>query len=427
MQKIACIFSFKMSSWVSCQKIVFNLHKSYQLHKDLELLNFNYSVDQTPHETQKTIQGVIEARPDSIVILDHKPHPLFLLQQILMKLDYKPRIIFHIFGDFTLYYQQWSKLAAILKGYEVDFIAASERQKHLIDKFLQPSTKCHVCPFPVDKHEFNYTPALRKIQREEWGLKEDDIAYVFTGRLSRQKRIHSLIKIFTEFLEKTKTDKAHLFLYGNPDHIGDQFVGKWEVEGQYFRKINKLYKSLPESAQKRIHFMGGVPNKELKSVYQGADWLVNLSVHNDEDYGMSVAEALCSGLPAILTDWGGLAGFYQPDEPDATKYIPVVIGKRNKLIDSRAVLRELESSLKTGHFKRRKELSELALSSLGVEAGFKVVTNVIAQKPQPFEAFTAFFNKVTDNVAFNQVPYLTDTKDINKIYREIYSSYVRHH
>ena len=90
-------------------------------------------------------------------------------------------------------------------------------------------------------------------------------------------------------------------------------------------------------------------------------------------------------------------------------------------------MRELESSLKTGHFKRRKELSELALSSLGVEAGFKVVTNVITQKPQPFEAFTAFFNKVTDNVAFNQVPYLTDTKDINKIYREIYSSYVRHH
>ena len=357
-----------MSSWVSCQKIVFNLHKSYALNKDLELLNFNYSVDQTALEILQSAQAVVAANPDVIVILDHKPHPLAMLQLILPKLENKkPRIVFHVFGDFTLYYSHWDKLGKLLQGYHVDFLVASDRQKHLIDKFMPENIRAYVCPFPVDKSEFSFNDAVRKLQRQEWGLSEKDIAFVFTGRLSRQKRTHTLLKTFSDFIERTKTDHAHLFIYGASDSIGDQFIGKWEVEGEYFRKINRVYKSLPEHIQSKIHFMGSVPNAELKGVYQGADMLVNLSVHNDEDYGMSVAEAQCSGLPAILTDWGGLASFHHDEMPEATKYIPVVIGKRSKLIHYQSVVDAFEQAFKNGHFKNRKEISELALGKFGVD------------------------------------------------------------
>lgn len=417
-----------MSSWVSCQKIVFNLHKSYQFKKSFELLNFNYSNDQTQDEIIREAQALVGSRPDVILILDHKPHPLPMLQIILPMLEkekIKPRIVFHIFGDFTLYYGFWDKLAILIEGYEVDFIVASDRQKHLIDKFLTLPMKSHVCPFPVDKSEFFYNQSVRKLQRKEWGLAEDDFAFVFTGRLSRQKRTHTLLTAFSEFVEKTKTTKAHLFLYGNADHIGDQFVGKWESEGEYWRKVSRVYKSLPEHVQAKIYFKGGVPNAELKGVYQGADMLVNLSVHNDEDYGMSVAEAQCSGMPSILTDWGGLASFQHPEIPESVKFIPVKIGRKAKLIHYDSVVLAMEEALKNGHSQNRERISELALTKFGVEAGNKIVTSILKSEGEPFTSFTPFFEKVLEKYSLTATPYITDSKIINNLYREIYSSYVR--
>jgi glycosyltransferase involved in cell wall biosynthesis len=426
MQKIACVFSFKMSSWVSCQKIVFNLHKAWQQNNDLELLNFNYSSDQPDVEIVGTAQAIINSKPDTIVIMDHKPHPLQLLQYVLPHfITKKPRIVFHIFGDFTLYYNEWDKLSKLLAGYEVDFIVASERQKILIDKFLVNPMKARVCPFPVDKHEFSYMPALRKVQREQWGLEENEIAFVFTGRLSLQKRIHILLKIFAEFIETTKNETAHLFLYGNADNVGDRFLSKWETEGEYFRKINRIYKSFPSHIQKRIHFMGSVPNKELKGVYQGADYLVNLSVHNDEDYGMSVAEAQCSGLPGIITDWGGLAGFHHEHLPEATQFIPVKIGERNKLLDSRAVLRAFEKCSNDGYFPHREKLSALALEKFGVQKASTIIQEMMEESPPVFSNFSPVFSKASFQVMFSSTPYVNQNKVINNLYRELYSSYVR--
>lgn len=426
MQKVACLFSFKLSNWISCQKIVFNLHKAYQLDKNLELLNFNYSVDQLPYEWAQTAEEIAAQNPDVIVVLDHKPHPLSILQQVFQLMGKKPRIIFHVFGDFTLYYSSWDKLAVLLEGYPVDFIVASDRQKHLIDKFLPQDVRCSVCPFPVDKSEFFYNPSLRTLQRKEWGLKDDDIAFVFTGRLSRQKRIHSLLKLFAEALEFTKSQKAHLYLYGSPDHLGDPFVGKWDTESEYFRKINRIYRSLPKNIQERIHFLGNVPNSELKGVYQGADMLVNLSVHNDEDYGMSVAEAQCSGLPAILTDWGGLAGFNHPELPEATQYIDVVLGTKNKIMDSRAVVDALVTRINSKHFEKRKELSELAHMKFGVQKAAEIIKENLTQKPANFTAFSSFFQAVLEKTIFSATPYLNErTRELNNNYRKIYSSYVR--
>lgn len=426
MQKVACIFSFKMSSWVSCQKIVFNLHKSYQLNSDLTLLNFNYSVDQNSLEVLKTAQAIEAARPDTIIILDHKPHPLGLFQLLQNYLkEKKPRIIFHVFGDFTLYYAHWDKLGKILKGLQVDFVVASHRQKHLLDKFLPENNPAFVCPFPVDKHEFSYNPSLRKLQRKEWGLSDDDYAFVFAGRLSRQKRIHTLIRAFHDFLEGSKAKNAHLYLYGSTDHVGDQFVGKWEMEGEYFRKIFRIYRALPESTQNKIHFMGSVPNVELKAVYQGADMLVNLSVHNDEDYGMSVAEAQCSGLPAIITDWGGLASFYNNKMPEAVQLVPVKIGQHSKLIHYQGIVDALTESFKRNKKENRNHVSLSALERFGVEAGHRIINEIIAHKGEPFTEFTPFFKKVVKNYLFTATPYIDDYKNINKLYREIYSSYVR--
>lgn len=419
-----------MSSWVSCQKIVFNLHKAYQQNKDFELLNFNYSEDQTTDEVVRVAMDIAEAKPDVLLILDHKPHPYTLMKLVLAsleKINHKVKIVYHVFGDFTLFYQAWEELSRLMRDYEVEFVVASHRQKHLIDKFLIKPSSSHVCPFPVDRHEFSFNPAQRTLQRKEWGVTDQDMVFVFTGRLSNQKRIHTLIDCFGKFLNSTQTKNAHLYFYGDPDYIGDPFYGIWEAPGEYFRRINRVYRSLPLEQQKFIHFMGSVPNKELKTVYQGADMLLNLSVHNDEDFGMSVAEALCSGLPAILTDWGGLASFELKKAKDATQFIPVSITEKEKKVDEVVFMEVLKSSFERGHWTNRERISQEALASFSVETCGKIVKKIIHAKTPPFTEFSDFFDRVHHRYMTTGTPYIHDDRTINSLYREIYSSYVRNH
>jgi len=414
-----------MSSWVSCQKIVFNLHKAYQ-ENSFELLNFNFSADQTTDDLLSTAQEISAALPDVIVIMDHKPHPLKLLQLLMPLLkNKKTKILFHIFGDFTLNYQKWGDLAQFLKDFPVEFVVASERQKILIDKLLPQNHESSICPFPVDEEEFTLNDSLRKKQRSDWGLAEDDIAFTFTGRLSRQKRTLTLLRTFVDFLEETNAKNAHLFIYGAPDAVGDLFLGKWEIEGEYFRRLNRFYKSLPENFQSRIHFMGSVPNSELRPVYQGTDYLVNLSVHNDEDFGMSVAEAQCSGLPAIITDWGGLAGFEHQELPSATKFIPVKIGKRSKQIDYQSVVKAFADAYLEGHISHRSEISRIALAKFGIKACGQIIGEIMNREFQEFSQFSELFDDVIVAEKVGPQPYITEAKNTNKLYRELYSSYVR--
>lgn len=425
MLKTACIFSFKLSNWVSCQKIVFNIHKSYQLNRHIEIKNFNFSDDLSSVELLKLANSLVAYRPDVIVLMDHNPHPLELLLITLPKLEKLSRIIFHIYGDFSLFYPSWEKLGKILTGIKVDFIVASDRQKILFDRYLPDHIRSYVCPFPVNRDEFYFDKELRTSQRKKWGIEENDIIFLYSGRLSSQKRIHFLLTCFNEFCQSHKISNAHLFLYGSTDYVADQFIGKIEVDGEYFRKINRIYISLPADIQSKIHFMGSVKNDVLKNIYNAADYLINLSVHNDEDFGMSVAEAHCSGLPSLLTDWGGFSSFTYKELPEATQFVPVTIGEKSKIVNHEGVLKVLEGSLHQGHFKHREKLSQLAGERFSIEACAKVIEKILQTPPKEFTDWSPFFHKVVHQQLFSEHPYLDESNNINHLYREIYSAYVR--
>lgn len=427
MQKIACVFSFTESNWVSCQKIVFNLHKSYQECPDTKLENFNLPhAAITPEEVMAIAQNIYDYNPDVISIMDHKPHPVFLLLALKNLYDKKkkPKIIFHLFGDFTLFYLQWEKTLPALKEFNFEILVASDRQKILVDRMFQ-NNPAVVCPFPVDHKEFHHDANLRKHQRDIWGLSDQDVVFLFTGRLSRQKRIKTLVSVFGE--EFANDPHAHLFIYGYQDNIGDPFLGKHDMEGEYFRYFYGFYKTLPLEVQGRIHFMGGVPNAELRQVYQGADVLVNLSVHNDEDYGMSVAEAQFTGLPAVLTDWGGLASFELTHIPAATTYIPVTIGMKSKLMSRSVIKRTLRALFNEPHKHMRKDISEASLHKFGLKKVTGILDEAIKRESSSFNGFTDLFYEISRKSLASPADhlYLTKSYGLNKLYREIYSAYVR--
>lgn len=429
MQKIACLFSFKESNWVSCQKIVFNLHKSYEFCPDFQLENFNYPHEtDSPEQLEQTAKKILQFDPDVISIMDHRPHPLHLFMILAPRYRgrKKPKLVFHLFGDFTIYYSSWELLGQLLEGFPVEFLVASDRQKILIDRMFK-SNQSVVCPFPVDHQEFFFDPNLRKNQRADWKLKDDDVVFLFTGRLSRQKRIKTLLSTFAEALGEKPN--AHLFFYGNPDSIGDPFLGIHELDGEYFRKFYRYYKTLPEHIRSRIHFMGAVPNSQLLSVYAGADVLTNLSVHNDEDYGMSVAEAQFTGLPCLLTDWGGLASFAHESLPEATRYVPVKITRSSKKLDRSEVLKGLGEFHQNPLRSSRLKIAEASKEKFGLRRVSGIVQKTVNASPEAFQGYTQLFDKaaLASALGAHQNLYLDRHFYLNKLYHNIYSAYVRNH
>lgn len=425
MLKIACVYSFQESSWVSCQKIVKNLHLAYQQIPQSSLESFNYKNKMEDFEVIQLSEKISAYDPEVISFIDHKPHPFKLVKQLLKNLNPKTKrkFIFHIFGDFTLYYLEWFQLFELLKGHEVKLLVASDRQKKLIDQFLLKN-QTEICPFPINPQEFHFSHDERAKVREKWNITDQDKIFVFTGRLSRQKRIKTLLNTFAS--EFTTEPHAHLYLYGLADNIGEPFFGKTELDGEYFRNFYSYFKQLPKQLQDRIHFKGSLPNAELVSVYQACDVLVNFSVHNDEDFGMSVAEAQACGLPSILTDWGGLASFNHDSLVEAVSYIPVRIGKYSKIIDKKiaAAQMNLKFNQKFG-IEHRQELAKLAINKLSIGTISNLLTKIITDQFPIFAGGNSLIEKIVlaEKLMISPTIYIESNNQISNLYREIYAAY----
>lgn len=427
MLKVCVVYSFKPSAWVSCQKIVSNLLKAYELNtKKLELIPIHYADDITDYEYVQSCEKARDARPDIILFLDHKPHPLSFIQWIQHEFDeigHKAKYIFHLYGDFTLTFKKWSGTEKLLKGQEVLWYAASERQKAMLSEFI-PNDQIQVCPFPVDSKEFSYDKKLRENFRKQRGWRDDETVFIFTGRLSRQKRVHQLIRTFAEWRHKHNA-KARLVFVGDCDKVGEPWLLKGEYEGEYFHHIQDVYSKLSPDEQKHIEFHGFRPNKELIGYYNGADCLVNISVHNDEDYGMSCAEALACGLPMILTSWAGFAGFQRPGLKEEVRFVPVKISPRGKLIQLSTLKTQLQHMSEFAKTYDRAKIEKLSLEWTSIENAGKIVAD--------FEKHLKVFSEFTPNVKraavleiYNNYNTFTDMKNktFNSLYMQVYRHYV---
>ncbi len=103
--------------------------------------------------------------------------------------------------------------------------------------------------------------------------KKDDnnIKYLFVGRLIPKKNVAFLIDVFNE-TGKNLT-----------------IVGKGELE-----------KELKKKAKSNIKFVGFVPNNEIHKIYQDHDIFILPSL--EEPWGLVVEEAIYYGLPVLISD-----------------------------------------------------------------------------------------------------------------------------
>lgn len=412
MSKILCLYSYKTSSWVSCQKIVANLWLNYKEASE-EVNSLHYGVEQKGQDLIHLAEKIIDEKPDTISFIDHRPHPLELLQYLvpmwMQKFNQLPEFIFHIYGDFTLNYGKWASLARILKGAKLKFCVASSAQKKLMQKLYEGEIFLH--PFSVRTDEFYYCEKLRLEFRKELGVTEEKI-FIFTGRLSYQKNIHLLVKHFLEHVEASKSNDK-LLLFGNFDDLGDPFVNHRTTPGEYFHQVQRILQNHPK--RKQIEFKGMANSKTLNAYYNASDYFIGLSMHNDEDFGMSIAESSICGLPSILTAWGGFHDFNFP----GNHFLKVKIEEQKEIM-----LQPLAQMLSRPNTADRSLISKKAHAQFSTDSTTQNLKKILNSHAQTFEGFSNLFHRVQKSSQISNKMFINFDRKLNSLYREIYDSYI---
>lgn len=142
-----------------------------------------------------------------------------------------------------------------------------------------------------------------------WGIHSADYPYaaekpqphrlLFAGQVVKLKGVHTAIEALQVLRRQFSLTSATLTIAGgsvNPDEEAyfHQLVGKYGLEDC-------------------VHFTGMLPREELQSLYQSHDILIFPSVY-DEPFGITILEAMSSGLAVVGTGTGGSGEIMQDGE-----------------------------------------------------------------------------------------------------------------
>lgn len=414
------------SPWESCRSITSNLLKSYEEAFHGKTFCYSYGGLKACSDTALQVaRDIFDRKPQTLVFLDHAPHPFHLLSALDLLYENQPRpnLFFHVYGDFLLNAPLWKACEPILKAFSTSFTCASKRHVRLLSSLFKSSSALGVCPFPVDSKTFFPDQKARKEFRESIDVKEDDFALVYAGRISLQKNVDHLVQRFCEL--KMETDLPFkLILAGTYDDFGSPLFERQEPLGSSFQRIQGLLRSLPGKVRQDIFDLNDLSSEDLMRLYNAADTYVSLSLHHDEDFGMAPAEALCCGAPTLLTSWGGY-GDFASSFPKDSQLIPVSFstpkGHRMDWTIFRRTL--IQSAIQPKEdFSFRQERAERCQSHLSASAVAGQLSRLHDQSTFPFSGFTPRFDEVVERMK-QRIPF-PEGPSRDSFYGELYSAYI---
>ncbi len=412
MSKTILIKRGSKSNWISCQSITNNIEEAYFLalgNNKATIKFLNNEDDQ--YEQWKLAKEIASLNPKTIVFLDHQPHPESLLLSLEATMEKLPHLIFHVFGDFTLQTNNWIGIERILEKTTSKIIVASPKQKGLLQNLFNGKDELiTVLPFPIKTSFFNYSSAERN----------KNVTYLYSGRISTQKNILELITYFDQF-NKNIANNSKLIIAGPFDDLGIPFLGKNLSSGSYAHSVEKKLATLNN---KNIQVLRNCNHDELLELYRSSDFYISLSTHNDEDYGMAPAEALCCGLPCILSDWGGFSGFSNLSQ---NRYIPVHEKNGRILPQADKLILELTSANETVPTKEEREaLSKESIGMLGIDSYANSLKGILNEKPIIlFDSFTREMETMASSHRINkEAPFFKGSDgSYSDLYKTIYKPY----
>lgn len=425
--KIALIYSFKESDWFSVTKILKNLLAAYEHAYGKEnLVHINVPWDANDDDMGDAAKQLLAAEVDKIVFLDHKPNPVYFLKEVgREKLLEFEEVVFHIYGDFTLEFHRWNLLDSILMDANVKFICASKKQSQLVANLLNENIKTFICPFPVADKEFYFDQSKNDYIREKYNLKKTDTVFLYVGRLSTQKRNLETIETFLSMRASGKLDASHKFLIaGGFDLLGQHYLREGLLLGEYFRRVMHLMERYPKEVTDSVQLLGSIENSDLIPFYNTADYFLSMSTYHDEDYGMAIAEALCCGLPCILTDWAGYSSFNLGLD-QATRYVPVKLGRKSPEFDCEKLITFLSDAKKSKVAdSERKDIAQKYHENYTVSACAEILKTIHSADKVVYKGFSDMLHRLGYIMFFKRAPFLNEFDNcFNKFYYKVYGCY----
>jgi len=173
----------------------------------------------------------------------------------------------------------------------------------------------------------------------------------------------------------------------------------------------------------KIIILPEVTHDKLNGLYNAADCFMSLGTYHDEDYGMSIAEAMCSGLPAILTSWAGYKSFKFDSSPENCELIPVRLADKMPEIDMDRVDDSFKNILKLTSTKE--ERSILAKEELSVENCKIRLQQVLNADVDLFSGRSKLMIRLTNENIKSNLQMFKKEKEVtyNDLYFEVYNAY----
>jgi len=198
-----------------------------------------------------------------------------------------------------------------------DVISVSEWSRQYIKEAGVPDQHTHVIPYPFDLNLFDP-------DNDAAPLHPGRSTFLWLGRIDPRKRLDLMLDAF-KYLVQCRQD-VHL-----------EVVGRLNYAPGYKKLIDNF--PYPSHLTYREH----VPRAEVPPLMNAVDVLVQPS--ENENFGSSVAEALCCGTPVILGPTNGTAEFCGDAAFQFDTYRPEALYQQMKL--SLEVLDHSDSDLST--------------------------------------------------------------------------------
>ncbi|MFY9622115.1 MAG: glycosyltransferase family 4 protein [Pyrinomonadaceae bacterium] len=176
-----------------------------------------------------------------------------------------------------------------------------EAEMEITQKFFTNAQLRYV-PFVYDDSIFYpLAESARADAKAALGFAPDDKILLYVGRISIEKNLHTLLRIFS--IVQEIVPNVHLVIAGRP--MDNPFMEFGVFPLNMKNTLTKLYKKLGV-ADERVHFIGSKAPDELRDLYSVADAVTNLTLNHDENFGLAQVEAMGCGTPVVGTNWGGL-------------------------------------------------------------------------------------------------------------------------
>jgi glycosyltransferase involved in cell wall biosynthesis len=165
-----------------------------------------------------------------------------------------------------------------------------------------PNAFAPIVPLAYDERAYYpLDDTTRSEARGELGLPPDARTVLYAGRLIPEKNLLGVLRVMSVLMRATPS--VHLVLAGE---LGSFPFAEFGVSPVNFpRSLLRAAEGLSIPAE-RILFAGAVSPSEMRELYGIADVLINLTLHHDENFGLSQVEAMACGTPVVGTMWGGL-------------------------------------------------------------------------------------------------------------------------